>query len=180
MLRETLLRQFDIAWALASYHLEGLSDEECLWRPAAVGLHVHRTAQGWQADWPEHEGYDLGPPSIAWTTWHICFWWSMVFANIAGDESLSREGVAWPGSAERVRAQIVELQERWRAILDACDEGDLRSVQKASWPIPDRPFADIAAWLNVELMKNAAEIGFGRFLYAAAHRSPNTTVAALP
>jgi hypothetical protein len=30
----------------------------------------------------------------------------------------------------------------------------------------DRPFVDVVAWANVELMKNAAEIGFGRLLYA--------------
>jgi hypothetical protein len=30
----------------------------------------------------------------------------------------------------------------------------------------DRPFSDIVGWLNVELMKNAAEIGYARFLYA--------------
>lgn len=34
----------------------------------------------------------------------------------------------------------------------------------------DRSFADIALWLNGELMKNAAEIGYGRFLYAAGRK----------
>jgi hypothetical protein len=69
-----LLRQFDIAWMLASYHLDGLTTEECLWRPARRGLHVHQGPDGaWRGEWPEHEGYDLGPPSIAWTTWHMGF-----------------------------------------------------------------------------------------------------------
>lgn len=35
------------------------------------------------------------------------------------------------------------------------------------WPFKDRPFADVVAWLNIELAKNAAEIGYARFLYAA-------------
>jgi len=35
--RDTLRRQFEIAWALTSYHLNGLTTEECLWRPASVG-----------------------------------------------------------------------------------------------------------------------------------------------
>jgi hypothetical protein len=30
----------------------------------------------------------------------------------------------------------------------------------------DRPFGDVIAWVNVELTKNAAEIGYARFLYA--------------
>lgn len=62
---------FDIAWALADHHLNGLTDEQCRWRPLAQGLHVHAQGEIWKADWPEHEGYDFGPPSIAWTTWHI-------------------------------------------------------------------------------------------------------------
>jgi hypothetical protein len=30
----------------------------------------------------------------------------------------------------------------------------------------DRPFGDVLAWVNLELTKNAAEIGYARFLYA--------------
>ena len=33
-----------------------------------------------------------------------------------------------------------------------------------------RSFADTALWLNGELMKNVAEIGYGRFLYAACKK----------
>jgi hypothetical protein len=36
----TLTRQFETAWKLTEYHLEGLGDAECLWRPADKGLHV--------------------------------------------------------------------------------------------------------------------------------------------
>jgi hypothetical protein len=32
----------------------------------------------------------------------------------------------------------------------------------------DRPFGDVIAWVNVELTKNAAEIGYARFLYAVS------------
>ena len=91
--RGCLIRQFETAWKLANFHLDGLATEECLWRPAHEGLHVHQDPDGrWRADWPDHEGYDLGPPSIAWLTWH-------------------------------------------------------------------RSFGDVIAWVNVELTKNAAEIG---------------------
>ena len=73
-----LIRQLDTAWKLASYHLEGLTTEECLWRPAPRGLQVVRDAGGtWRAEWPGRESYDLGPPTIAWITWHMGFWWSM-------------------------------------------------------------------------------------------------------
>lgn len=166
-LRDALLRQLDIAWALTEYHLETLTTEECLWRPAAVGLHVHQRDGVWRADWPEHEGYDLGPSSIAWITWHMLFWWSSVLDHNFGAATLSREHVLWPGSAEAVRARLVELQNAWRGKLESLGDAELEDTQRTRWPFQDRPFADVVGWLNVELAKNAAELGYARFLYGA-------------
>jgi hypothetical protein len=57
--RAYLLRQLDTSWKLMAFHLDGLGTEECLWRPAWEGPHVHRDTDGeWRADCPEHEGYD--------------------------------------------------------------------------------------------------------------------------
>lgn len=163
----TLIRQFDTAWALASYHLDGLTTEECLWRPARAGLHVQRDADGtWRADWPDHEGYDLGPPSIAWTTWHMVFWWWMALEHAFGAGALSREQVKWPGGAAEVRQRLTELQHQWRLHVAKLTEDEVRSTTRTRWPFRDRPFADVLAWVNVELTKNAAEIGYARFLYA--------------
>jgi len=39
------------------------------------------------------------------------------------------------------------------------------------WPFQDRPFGDVVAWVNGELTKNAAEIGYARFLHAVEHGS---------
>src|SRR6185503_7989136 len=98
--------QFDLAWKLADFHLATLTTDECLWRPAASGLHVARQPNGtWRADWPDREGYDLGPPSIGWVTWHMVFWWSMVFDHCFGSGTLAREGVDWPGSPDGIRAR---------------------------------------------------------------------------
>jgi hypothetical protein len=36
----------------------------------------------------------------------------------------------------------------------------------SSRAIQSKAFRELAGWLNLELMKNAAEIGYGRFLYA--------------
>ncbi len=45
-------------------------------------------------------------------------------------------------------------------------DSDLQSTQCTRWPFRDRPFGDVVAWVNVELTKNASEIGYARFLYA--------------
>ena len=163
-----LIRQFETAWKLASFHLEGLSTAECLWRPVVRGLHVDRAPDGsWKAQWPDHEGYDLGPPSIAWLTWHLGFWWSMVLDHSFGEESLSKENVLWPGTAESTREWIIGLHNALRAVLDHLTDDDLKSTQRTKWPFTERPFGDVVAWVNVELTKNASEIGYARFLYAS-------------
>jgi hypothetical protein len=164
---DVLSRQFETAWKLTRFHLDGLTTEECLWRPASKGLHVHRLADGrWHADWPESEGYDIGPASIAWLTWHMGFWWSMVLDHSFGTVSLSREQVAWPGTADDVRAWLGRLQQQWRTSVAQLTDEELQSAHRTRWPFQKRPFADVVAWLNVELMKNAAEIGYARFLFA--------------
>ena len=170
-----LTRQFETAWKLTGYHLDGLTTEECLWRPAPKGLHVHQPADGlWRAEWPDREGYDIGPPSIAWLTWHICFWWSMTLNHSFGDGTLARENVTWPGSADAVRERITQLQAEWRAALEQLSEKDMLSTQQTRWPFKDRPFGDVVAWLNVELTKNASEIGYARFLYAVREGKEST------
>lgn len=168
--RDVLLRQLDTAWRLAWYHLESLTTEECLRRPAARGLHVHRLDDGrWRADWPTHEGYDLGPASIAWLTWHLGFWWSMALDHAFGDATLTREGVDWPGDADGVRAWIGDLHARWHAALEALPDESWSSAERTRWPFTGRPFADVAAWANVELAKNGSEIGYARFVLRVTH-----------
>lgn len=166
--RDLLIAQFQIAWALASCHLESLSTEECLWRPATRCLHVAKDDNDrWRAEWPENEDCGIGPPSIAWTTWHICFWWAKTLDHVHGKTTLTKDDVAWPGSADDVRSAITALHNRWVEVISDLPEGDFQTSNPASWPIPNSSPATIAAWLNVELVKNAVEIGLVRNLYAA-------------
>jgi len=167
-----LVRQFETAWKLADFHLQGLTTDECLWRPADIGPHVRQLPDGnWCADWPDHEGYDVGPPSVAWLTWHVVFWWSMVLDHSFGDRTLSRESVRWPGSAEKVRDTIDKLQRHWRRRLEELTASDLESAERTWWPFQNRPFGDVIGWVNIELAKNAAEIGYARFLFAVNAKS---------
>lgn len=162
-----LLHQLDISWQLLSYHLDGLTTEACLWQPADRGLTVLQDDTGrWTAQWPETEAYEAGPPDIAWLTWHIGFWWSMVLDHSFGAGTLAKEAVSWPGTAEGVRAWLSALHNDWTTRLAGLSEADLQSDRLSRWPLEGRPFAEIAVWVNLELMKNAAEIGYARFLYA--------------
>lgn len=176
---QVLLRQFDIAWALASLHLDGLTTEACLWRPADKGLHVWPGPGGvWRADWPVSEAYDIGPSSIGWMTWHWGYWLSMALDHGFGEGGLDRDQIAWPGDGPGATAWIRDLACQWRAQLERLTDQALISQTGARWPFADRPFIDVVAWANVELTKSAAEIGYARFLFAARDPSESTLVNA--
>ena len=146
-MKENILFQLDMCWQLYLYHIDTLEEEEALWAFRASGLQVRKAEDGYHVDWPETESYELGTPSIAWTLWHIIYWWSTALDCNFGEGTLKKEDVPWPGSVEKAKATINDLHDKW--------------------PLPDRSFSDTALWLDGELMKNAAEIGYGRFLYQA-------------
>ncbi|MDF2927423.1 MAG: hypothetical protein K0R57_6337 [Paenibacillaceae bacterium] len=54
------------------------------------------------------------------------------------------------------------------AALTELPNDEFLSGNRTRWPFADKPFHELAAWLNLELMKNAAEIGYCRFLYASS------------
>jgi hypothetical protein len=130
----------------------------------------NKLCRGVGIDWPETESYDIGPASIAWIMWHIIYWWSTALDYNFGDGILKNEDIPWPESVENAKATISLLHDKWVSKLNALSDAEYQSEQYAKWPLSDRSFADIALWLNAELMKNASEIGYGRFLYAAREK----------
>jgi hypothetical protein len=168
---DVIRRQLDVAWRLTSHHLDGLTTAECLWSPASRGPRLLETRPGvWHAELPEHERYELGPASIGWLSWHLGYWWSMVLNHSFGDASLTAARVAWPGSGSATVQWITDLHAQWHAALTAMPAEGWQARDRTRWPFTDRSFADLAAWANIELMKNAAEIGYVRFLYAVQTR----------
>lgn len=169
-IRDALNFQLQISWQLLDIHLTDLKDEEYHWRPAARGLHVSNESGIWRADWPESEAYDIGPANIAWLTWHIMYWWSMALDHSFGNGTLSREDVSCPGNIKETRETITHLRSKWDAEVAKLSDDELLSSEQTRWPFKDMPFHKLAGWLNLELMKNAAEIGYCRFLYASQKR----------
>jgi fructose-1,6-bisphosphatase len=90
----------------------------------------------------------------------------MVLDHSVGQAQLTRERINWPATADGVREWIGRLQEEWSAVIEKITDEELRSHERTRWPFTSRPFGDVVAWVNVELTKNAAEIGYARFLYA--------------
>ncbi|AYW50393.1 DinB family protein [Tetragenococcus halophilus] len=161
--------QFDISKKLLEYHLDSLSQDEYLWRSPNCGLYIQEIDGIWHANFPEHENYDLGTPSVAWTLWHITFWWEMVFNHSFGDGTLTKEDINVYENVESVKASINSLIERWLEKLGNVTEEELYSKCYSKFPFDNTvEFYKLASWLNLELMKNAAEIGYVRFEYASS------------
>jgi hypothetical protein len=149
-MRELLRWHFDLTWSLLDLHLDRLTTEECLWEGGPGWWSVRLQEDGtWRADLELPEPDPAPPSSIGWLTWHIGWWWTQLLDGV--------EMVDWPGDAAGTVAWLGTLRERWIAHLAVVD---LAAPSTYPWrDRPDRTQAHVAAWVNGELMKNAAEIG---------------------
>lgn len=156
--KPVLERQFAIAWALLDHHLQQLHDDDLLWEPAPLHWTLHRVDGRWVPDWADVEPTPVPAPTIAWLTWHVGWWWTTALAHLEDDEVPRREDIGWPGDRASTVAWLAALHEAWQAALAATDRLDEESA--FPWPAGSGlTVADLCAWVNVELTKNAAEIG---------------------
>ncbi|WP_280435187.1 DinB family protein [Nocardia carnea] len=176
--RRDLLRwQFDLVWSLSQLHFDALTDDDTHWAPAEVIWTVHRGADGhWRPDFAETEPDPIPATTIAWLTWHIGWWWSSAIEHAEGRPVPERTEVYWPGTTAAALTWLTDLREQWLAVLDRCDDSTLEQPTHYPWPAEaGLTVAHLAAWVNAELMKNAAEIGQLRVLRAAGSAGGTTT-----
>src|SRR5215475_2058431 len=163
--------QLHLVWSLLEHGLRGLTDEDCHWSPVANErtAAVRRDASGaWVADWSGLESEPYPVATIAWLTWHIGWWWTTILAHLAASPVPERVHVVWPGGADAATVWLTDLHSQWLMLLDTLTDDDLAKVAPFPWQSrPDRTVADAVAWVNAELMKNAAEIGQLRILRTA-------------
>lgn len=160
-LSEILLRQLDIPWMLASqYYLPSLTDELLHWEPSANCVGLRRDGDGFYPEWPG-ETEPFPDTTAGWLMWHMEWWWTNAIAGVEGGEASDPLTFAWSGSAAAGRVRLARLHKQWVGILKSTDFDCLCS---APFPEP-QPLSAVAAWLNVELMKNVAELGLLVRLY---------------
>jgi hypothetical protein len=160
--------QFELTWKLAASHLPRLTDEVCLWQPAPGSWTVRQGADGnWRPDWAVPEPEPAPVVTIGWLTWQMIWWWSGLLAAASQAAPPAHDAVYWPGSAAAVWQRLVELAAEHRSWLSQLTAADLDQPLAYPWTDP-RPLGYALAWANSELMKNVAEIGYVRHLFAAA------------
>lgn len=113
-IKECLLKQFDISWQLLNYHLKDLSIEECLWQPTEKGFFLIKVDDNnYKGSFPVSESYNIGAPNIAWLTWHIDYWWSMVINHTFGNATLDADMIEWNPSIPDIQRKFYELKNNW-------------------------------------------------------------------
>ncbi|MET8569468.1 DinB family protein [Streptomyces sp. NPDC004783] len=168
--RVDLLRwQFDLTWSLFEHHLERLGPDDFLWEPAALCWTVRRSEDGaWVPDWAETEPDPVPVPTIGWLSWHIGWWWSVAADHVHGRAPRERGDITWPGAGRPAVEWLRRLRADWLEALDRLTDDELEPSAPFPWQDdPRHTVAHMLAWVNAELMKNAAEIGQLRLQRAA-------------
>lgn len=162
-------RQFDLAWALTDLHLTALTEGDFFWEPADVCWTVRRNDNGqWHADFADREPDPVPVPTVAWLTWHIDFWWSAAIDGLHGRARRGADEIAWAGSGSAAVSRLHELATHWRHLLAGITVPELAEPSVFPWSAEDgRTVGDTVLWVNVELTKNASEIGQLRMIRAA-------------
>ena len=169
--RVDILRfQFDLTWSLFESHLDQLTPQSLLWEPAPVCWNMRMDRDGeWIPDWDESDPNPIPVPTIGWLTWHIGWWWTTALSHARGRSPLDRTEIRWPGELATVIEWLRDLRTAWLDVLDHYHDEDLDAPASFPWgDDPEKTVAHTAAWLNVELMKNVAEIGQLRLQWAAS------------
>ncbi|RCG14487.1 DinB family protein [Streptomyces diacarni] len=180
--RAVLCRQFDLVWSLFAYHLERLTPGDLLWEPTRHCWTVRPGADGaWVPDFAETEPEPVPVPTMAWLSWHVAWWSGVALDHARGRPARDRTDIAFPGgqpgaasgSEGAVEAATVArlrgLREEWLAALEGLTDAEWEAVAPFPWDNdPAHTVTDMVAWVNAELMKNAAEFGQLRLLRAAA------------
>ncbi|GAB3644538.1 DinB family protein [Glycomyces tarimensis] len=165
--------QFDLTWELFEYHLQRIETEDFLWKPAAECWTMHQADDArWAPDWSDAELDPVPVPTIAWLCWHMGWWWSVAADHAHGRAPGEREDIAWTGPGQPTVDWLRGLREDWLAALDRLTETDLHATASFPWPSDAGLTVEhMIAWVNAELMKNAAEIGQLRLLRRAGSSS---------
>lgn len=168
------LAQWDYMREQLLARLEGLTDTELLWKPAATVWTVRRQEDGRaRPDQPAWDPLpDAAPPrTLAWSIGHLGAG-SLVRADwLVGSHSLADDDVEWPMTAAEAVALLRRGLSAWREGIGSTTDADLDTVGRSANPGGlDRqlPLLDIVWWVNNELLEHAAEIWYVRDLYAVS------------
>jgi hypothetical protein len=166
------LAQWDYIVDMLFGRMEGLTDQEYLWEPAArvwtVRLIDGRPVPDVES-WPPEPG-PAPPRTLAWTLGHLGAGSATRADYLVGSHSLQDGDLVWPMRATEGLAFAREGLDAWRDGLAEMTDADLDTVGRSAYPgglDPELPLIEIVWWVGKELVFHAGEAWLMRDLYAA-------------
>jgi hypothetical protein len=176
-----LLDQLESSCEFSRARLDGLTDEEYLWKPAPGGWSIRPRAQAgtpgaygpgeWLLDFASPEPDPAPVTTIAWRLGHLtsCFAgrWHWTFGERRQEP---KELVDFTPSAALALERFWELIGRWRGSVAAMTDEQLDRPGFGQYPYgldPQLPFIGIVWWTNRELIHHLAECALLRDLWRA-------------
>lgn len=158
--------QFELTWSLAELHFAELAIEDFLWEPSEYCWTVRRGVDGkWRPDWQVPEPDPVPVCTIGWLSWHIGWWWTGALEQTRATASGEQDEVTWPGDGTSALRWLRDLRRQWTEVLEGLTDAELDAETEFPWPADSGlTLAHTLNWVNVELMKNVAEIGNLRLL----------------
>jgi hypothetical protein len=159
--------------------LEGLSDGEYLWEPAAGAWSLRARAAATTSmaagggalvldfEYPEPDPVPV--TTIAWRLGHVIVG---VFgarnASHFGGPSMDYQTMEWPTTATRALALLDDCYDRWVAgVRTLGDDGLEHPVGEAEGPWAEHSYADLVLHIHREVIHHGAEVLLLRDLYRA-------------
>jgi hypothetical protein len=171
---EVLSLQLQTSWFMLWAGLEGLSEQEYAWQPAADCWTIRMGPDGhWARD-----GVSPGPgprpvPTIAWRICTLAGLQALRTDWTFGGHSLTWDLIDLPGSVSGGLAFLERSAAAWLQGVAGLTDADLDQAL-CDWPggPTDRPFAETLWWTNRELIAAGAEIALLRDLHRAGPPRP--------
>jgi DinB superfamily len=127
-----LLAQWDVSLEMLHERLEGLTDDECVWEPAAGAATVVRAQDG---RWRPSDAPELGGVrTIAWLFGHLEEAGTERADYLVGSHPLAPGSIDWPvpTAVEGLRFPDARLR-AWRSALDEMSDHALDTVGRSQF-----------------------------------------------
>lgn len=167
---EELLRPYVATRDQLLDRLDGLTDDEYHWEPAAGGWSVRRTERGWVADWADPDPVPAPVTTIAWRLWHLAVDALDAYsAGAFGTSGTDLTGRSWVGTAREALPLTRSAFDNFQAGIEAMGIERLGGRLGDAWgsAYADASHFDLFLHALRETTHHAAEIGVLRDLYAA-------------
>ncbi|MCC7303866.1 DinB family protein [bacterium] len=163
---EKISWQYSMTWKLAEYTLEGITQEMSTWEPSKNSWNIRKNSNNvWRPDFSETEPTPIPTVTIAWLLWHVHWWWGNALLVINHENDISYQDCPVNENVGKSLAKIKKLNNQWTDYLGEIRQSDLAMPISYPWKTQEKPLSMLLLWVNSELMKNIAEIGYIKHLY---------------